>query len=87
MKQPHDEMKTTVPNPSVGADGEQPSSKESTKSIADSTEKSKTDDEIMREHLRALREMSRLNDLNYLHSCTEALTVNILRLWAICRRQ
>ena len=60
--------KTTVPDPSVGADGEQPPSKILDPSITDISGKSKTDDEIMREHLRAIREMNRMNDPSYLHT-------------------
>ena len=60
--------KTTVPDPSVGADGEQPPSKNLDPSITDISGKSKTDDEIMREHLRAIREMNRMNDPSYLHT-------------------
>ena len=60
--------KTTVPNPSAATDGEQPSGKNPVTSIADDGGERKTNDEIMREHFRAIREMDRMNDPHYLHT-------------------
>ena len=60
--------KTTVPSPSVAADGEQPSGKKPEPIIADTQDKSKSDDDVMKEHFRALRELSRMNDPSYLHT-------------------
>ena len=60
--------KTTVPDPSAATDGEQPSGKNPTASIADEPEKNKTDEEIMREHLRELQWITRMSDPSYLHT-------------------
>ena len=60
--------KTTVPVPSAATDGEQPSGKNPEKSISDDSGKSKTAEEILREELRAIRELNRLNDPSYLHT-------------------
>lgn len=56
--------KTTVPNPSVGADGEQPLSKESTGSISEKLEKSK-------DHSQELfRKIQEMQSPDYLHTVT-----------------
>ena len=63
--------KTTVPDPLVGAGGEQPLSKDCTVSIADNSEKSKSNIDPNREQLRLLREIqeiNRMSDPNYLHT-------------------
>ena len=63
-----EQTKTTVPVPSAATDGEQPSGKNPTASIAGDADKSKTSEEIMREHLRELQQISRMSDPNYLHT-------------------
>ena len=68
MNETYENNKTTVPIPSAATDGEQPSGKNPTKSIADAPGKNKTDEEIMREHLRAIQRINRMNDPSYLHT-------------------
>ena len=68
MNDNYENKKTTAPVPSAATDGEQPSGKNPTKSIADEPGKNKTDEEIMREHLRAIQRINRMNDPSYLHT-------------------
>ena len=59
------ETKRTVPVPSVGADGEQPISQTTTKSIAEETAENNPQEESLEEMLRDMRRMS---DPAYLHT-------------------
>lgn len=59
---------TTVPIPSAATDGEQPSGINPTTIIAEDPDKGKSADEVMREHLREIRRLNRLNDPSYLHT-------------------
>ena len=65
MASEHEQTKTTVPVPSAATDGEQPSGKNPTVSIADEPDKNKTDSESLREQLRKIQRMS---DPSYLHT-------------------
>lgn len=56
--------KTTVPNPSVGADGEQPLSKETNGSISEKLEKSKDRSQEL------FRKMQEMQSPDYLHTVT-----------------
>ena len=57
--------KTTVPYPSVGADGEQPNSQTTTQSIAEETAENNPQEKDLEE---MLRDMRRMNDPAYLHT-------------------
>ena len=59
------ETKRTVPVPSVGADGEQPISQTTIKSIAEETAENNPQEESLEEMLRDMRRMS---DSAYLHT-------------------
>ena len=59
------ETKRTVPVPSVGADGEQPISQTTAKSIADETAENNPQEKDLEE---MLRDMRRMNDPAYLHT-------------------
>lgn len=68
MNDTYENNKTTAPVPSAATDGEQPSGKIPTKSIADEPGKNKTDEEIMRDHLREIQRINQLNDPSFLHT-------------------
>lgn len=59
---------TTAPVPSAATDGEQPFGNNPKASISDEPNKNKSDDEVMREHLRKIQRLNRLNDPSYLHT-------------------
>ena len=60
--------KTTVPNPSAATDGEQPSGKNPTEIITDTQQNCKSDEDALREQLREIQKLSRMNDPSYLHT-------------------
>jgi len=67
MNEIYEKNKTTVPIPSAATDGEQPSGKDPSKSIADKPGKNKAE-EIMQEHFCEIRRINRMNDPSYLNT-------------------
>lgn len=64
-----EERKTTVPNPSVGADGEQPLQKVTTEIIASDIAEINDPDEISPEdYEKMMRQMERIGNPDYLHT-------------------